>query len=320
MPPFPGMPYGPAPAWSFAIFEFGLYLLFILCFWHAYKRGRPAVAYLLGGLVFGLLLEFLEVLMGSYTYGRFWLMLGKAPADVPLCVGIAWSIIMYTARLLSDSLGLPLWAAAAFDTLLALNIDFSIDVVAYRMHMWNWDWSHTTANPLTAQWFGIPWGNFFGWQTVVFCYSAFSRLLERRLVRLRAGVGMSLGIALLAIVCSLGVLYATEMAFPTLIRWGILGIHRFLAMCFLLIALFVRGWRFRKASAEPVPGLSWIVPGWFHLLFAGCFFILGFYKENIWMTTAGIINLSVGLLLHVVPIIRLPNKQERIQKLSIDID
>ncbi len=66
----------------------------------------------------------------SYTYGHFHIMIGSSPHDLPLWVGAAWGIIMYTARLFSDYLGLPLLAAAALDTLLALNIDVSIDVVS----------------------------------------------------------------------------------------------------------------------------------------------------------------------------------------------
>src|ERR1700759_3353645 len=178
MPPFPGMPYGPAAPWSFPLFECSMYLLFLICLAHALRQGKQSVSYLFGGLAFGLLLEYIEVITGSYTYGRFMIMFGKAPLDIPLCIGAGWGIIMYTARLFSDRLGLSLWACAALDTLLALNIDLSMDTVAYRLHMWHWNWSGTGLNPLTAQWFGIPYANFVGWQTVVFCYSAFSRLWE----------------------------------------------------------------------------------------------------------------------------------------------
>jgi hypothetical protein len=302
------MPYGAVPAWCFPVFEFSLYLLFVFCWWNARKKSLAAVAYLFGGFVFGVLLEYMEVQMGSYTYGRFAVMLGVAPVDVPICIGVAWGIIMYTARLLSDWLGLPLWAAAAFDTLLALNIDLSIDVVAYRMHMWQWDWSHTSLNPLTAQWFGIPFANFFGWQTVVFCYSAFSRLLER-LWRSRPGLVQSGVTVLMSIVCSLGVLYTTEMIFPYLTRLGILSVHRFLVLCVLLVVLVFFGWRRKQVTASRLPVLTWIAPFWFHLFFVGCFFILDFYEENRWLTVATCLNLFVGLILHTAPLALKRNKE-----------
>lgn len=141
MLPFPGIPYGFAPSWCFPLVEGSVFVLFVLCLAHAFKRDRNGIAYLFGGLVFGVLLEYFEVITDSYTYGHFHIMLGRAPHNLPLWVGMAWGIIMYTARLFSDYLGLPLFAAAALDTLLALNIDVSIDVVAYRLHMWHWSWN-----------------------------------------------------------------------------------------------------------------------------------------------------------------------------------
>ncbi len=99
------------------------------------------VAYLLGGFGFGLLLEYVNVVSNAgYRYGQFWLMLGPLPDNIPVCIGMGWGIIIYTSRLVSDNRGLPLTAAAAFDALLALSIDLSMDVVAYRLHMWHWDW------------------------------------------------------------------------------------------------------------------------------------------------------------------------------------
>jgi Carotenoid biosynthesis protein len=301
MPEYPGMPYGPPPDLCYPLFEFSAYILFLFCFWHAWKKGAQSTAYLLGGVVFGLLLEYMEVMLGSYTYGRFTIMLGIEPKVIPLCIGVSWGIIMYTARLWSDALGLPLWAAAAFDTLLALNIDLSIDVVAYRLHMWHWDWSNTTLNPLTAQWFGIPYGNFFGWQTVVFCYAAFSRLLEKGIARRNTGILKSTSVALLALLCSLAVLYGTEMIFPALNKWGILSVHRFVGMCVLLILLVATGWKKRTIRIEAPPALSWIGPAVFHFLFTGGFFVLGFYTENKWMTVAAVINLLIGVGLHTWP-------------------
>ena len=141
MLPFPGIPYGFAPSWCFPLVEGSVFVLFVLCLAHAFKRDRNGIAYLFGGLVFRVLLEYFEVITDSYTYGHFHIMLGRAPHNLPLWVGMAWGIIMYTARLFSDYLGLPLFAAAALDTLLALNIDVSIDVVAYRLHMWHWSWN-----------------------------------------------------------------------------------------------------------------------------------------------------------------------------------
>ncbi len=297
------MPYGAAPAWCFPLAESSLYLLFFFCLYHSWKKGPAALSYLLGGVLFGILLEYLEVRMGHYTYGQFWVMLGRYN-HIPLCIGIAWGIIMYTGRLLSDWLGLPLWAAAAFDAFLALNIDLSIDIVAYRMHMWHWDWTYVQANPLKAQWFGIPFGNFFGWQMVVFCYSAFSRFIAGMNLRNASGFVKNFFFIFLAIACSMVVLYINEaVIFRKLAQYGITAAHRVLLMSLLQLALVVYGWRRRTASTTSLPRVGWLVPFWFHLLSAAYFFALGFFHENTVMTLAAITNFAIGALLHTLPVI-----------------
>jgi hypothetical protein len=297
------MPYGVAPAWCFPLAESSLYLLFFFCLYHAWKKGPAAVSYLLGGVLFGILLEYLEVKMGHYSYGKFWVMLGRYNV-VPLCIGIAWGIIMYAGRLLSDRLGLPLWAAAALDAFLALNIDLSIDIVAYRMHMWHWDWTYVAADPLKAQWFGIPFGNFFGWQMVVFCYSAFSRLIAGVNLRNSSGIIKNALYSFLAIACSLIVLYVNEaLIFRKLAEHGITAAHRVLAMSLLLFVLVIYGWRRRNSSVANLAPVGWIVPFWFHLLSAGFFFALGFFHENTAMTLAAITNFAIGAFIHALPVI-----------------
>ena len=291
-PPYPGMPTPPAPAWVSPVFELAMYALFLFCAVHAWRQGPRAIAYLLGGLCFGVLLEYMEVAMYSYSYGQFWLMIGKYPINVPLCIGIGWGIIMYSARLFTDRLGLALWACAALDTLLAINIDLSMDTVACRLHMWNWNWGDPHINTLTAQWFGIPWGNFVGWQTVVFCFSAFSRLFER--TKLQA-----VFIAVLALLCALFVLYATEeFLFPVLNKIHITSLYRFTGLIAIFIIIIIYHWRTRSGPSGRIPALAWWVPGWFHLFFFTCLWVFGFYAGQIWMTIAACTNLLIGVALH----------------------
>lgn len=302
-PPYPGMPTGPAPAWVFPTFDSAIYVLFLLCFLHAFKQGRKALAYLLGGLIFGLLLEYMEVATYSYSYGRFWVMIGHFPIDIPLSVGLAWAIIMYSARLFSDKLGLALWACAALDTLVALSIDLSMDTVACRLHLWNWNWGDQRVNTMTTQWFGIPYANFVGWQTVVFCYSAFSRLFERRFLRSGTTVWRTAFIAIGAVLCSLAVLYSTEeYLFPVMNKLRITSLYRFAGLSVIFLALAIRHWPKKTVSAENIPAVAWLVPGWFHLFFFANLFIFGFYKEQLWMTVASCISLLAGIALHVWPL------------------
>ena len=111
MLPFKALPYGYAPGWCFPVIELSLYVFWMWCALDARRKGRAAMAYLLGGTAFGVLLETFEVMTGSYTYGRFQVMLWHAPMQVPPWVGCGWGVIMYTARLFSDAARLPLVAA-----------------------------------------------------------------------------------------------------------------------------------------------------------------------------------------------------------------
>jgi len=301
--PYPGIPYGIAPAWCFPIFEGGTFALLAICLAYSFRRHAEAVPYIVGGFLFGVLLEYMEVLDHSYVYGRFFVMVGRPPLDIPLCIGAGWAIILYSSRLFSDALRLPLIAAAAFDTLLALNIDLSMDVVAYRLHMWHWFWKDPHS-ALASQWFGIPYGNFNGWVTVVFCYSAFSRMFERALTRADpSSVGRRSLVALLALACSLGALFATESyLYPFLIRsLGMTSGIRLSLIVLILAVLAGLGWPRRRLPAASPPSVALWVPGWFHLFFAFCFFTLGFFRENPWMTAAAVVNLLIGIAIHLAP-------------------
>ena len=230
-------------------------------------------------------------------------MVGRAPLDVPICIGIGWAIIMYTARLLSDALRLPLLAAAALDTLLAINIDLSMDVVAYRLHMWHWNWTGTSLNLLTAQWFGIPYGNFIGWETVVLCYSGFSRLFERSLHRRTSTVLRAISVAALALLCSQLVLFSTETFLFPFMRdhLHISSRERFLGISVMLLAVTLWGWSKRHVPAHAISPLARWVPCWFHVFFVAAFFGFGFYRENRWMTAVARLNVAVGIVVHVLP-------------------
>lgn len=311
MPPFSGMPYGAAPGWFFPTAELMLYALLIVCLIHAMRRGSGAFLYLSGGFIFGLILEYFEVVSRSYTYGRFYVMLGHAPLDIPLCIGAGWAIILYSSRLFTDALRLHMLGAAALDTLLALNIDLSMDVVAYRLHMWHWHWESAHLDPLHAQWFGVPYGNFVGWATVVFCYSFFSRLFERRLARRsdlpkRTSVAHSAMVAILALLASQAVLALTEVyLFDWMSRHlGITSALRLSLIVLTLLVLAIAGWRKRELPAGRIPAIATWMPCWFHLFFISCFFGFGFYRENHWMTVIACTNVILGFIVHLVPLRR----------------
>ena len=302
MPPYSGIPYAQAPVYCFPGAELCMYALFVLCLMYAVKGGIRHVSYLLGGVAFGLILEYVNVMSNmGYTYGKFTVMFGRAPLDIPLCIGVGWGIIMYSARLFSDGLRLPLWSAAALDTLLAISIDLSMDTVAYRLHMWHWDWSGQGLNPLTAQWFGVPFANFFGWLMVVFFYSSASRLLERAALLRKKAQGIKLALVPLPAVLVSQVLLYVMLVYvdKALYDWfGIVSLHRFIAFLIVLIVMAVKGIRKSSIAQVEMPAVAWLVPVWFHCFFFAWLFIGGFYAESRWLVIVATLNILLGVSIH----------------------
>ena len=152
------------------VFEVVLAALFALCLRHALHAGPARAWQLLAGVIFGVLLEAATIQqLHAYHYGRFLIMLG----EVPLMVGVGWGVIIYSARVFSDSTSLPEWARPLLDGLLALNIDLAMDALAIRLGLW--DWGHG----LAWQFFGVPFANFWAWFWVVFSFSVGLRALAR---------------------------------------------------------------------------------------------------------------------------------------------
>lgn len=305
MLPFPNMPYGPAPVYAFPLFEGLMYLLFLLCLSHAFKKGTSHVSYLLGGLIFGLLLEYINVVTNmGYVYGKFTIMFGTAPKDIPLCIGVGWGIIMYTSRLFSDALGMKLWPRVALDTLLAISIDLSMDTVAYRLHMWHWNWADKNLDPLTSDWFGIPYGNFFGWICVVFFYSSINRILEKRLAQNGTlSHWKQVIIPLLAVVISQVFLYLTLVYINGFLKeqLGVTSRHRFIFALIALSLALAQGLRNRQPLRYQPPFHTWLVPAFTHVYFFVFLFIGGFYKENVLLIIVPIALSVITVMAHTLP-------------------
>jgi len=313
MPSFSTIPYGPAPSYAYPIVEIGAYLLFILCLIHAVKKGAGNVAYLVGGMLFGLLLEYVNVVNNlGYVYGRFTIMFGTAPKDIPLCIGVGWGMIMYTARLFSDSLKMTLWASVALDTLLAISIDLSMDTVAYRLHMWHWNWSGTGLDPLKADWFGIPYGNFFGWVCVVFFYSSASRLFQKWFsIKNRNSAILPALSPLLAIIVSQILLYVMLVYVNGFLKqqFGITSRHRFVFALFVLSLMLINGLRKRKIQFAPLPYITWLIPAFFHIYFLIFLFTQNFYKEHVLMVVVPVMLIVISIVIHLLPLVKWRKKK-----------
>ncbi len=152
----------------FTFFELIIYLQFALCLRHAWKQGTANLLRLLAGILFGVALELATIRqLHAYDYGQFLFMI----LDVPLCIGTAWSCIIYSSMEFSDASSVAYWARPVLDGLLALNIDLALDAVAIRLGFWDW------GQGLRFQYFGVPYANFWAWFWVVFSFSLGYRLL-----------------------------------------------------------------------------------------------------------------------------------------------
>src|SRR5512141_322511 len=159
------------PNLYFILFELIIYVQLTLCLRHAWQQGAAHTLRLLAGILFGVTLELATIRqLHAYEYGRFLIMI----LDVPLCIGVAWSCILYSVMEFSDASNLPYWARPLLDSLLALNIDLALDAIAIRLGFWNW------GQGLHFQYFGVPYANFWAWFSVVFFFSFGFRLLAYR--------------------------------------------------------------------------------------------------------------------------------------------
>lgn len=159
------------PNTYFIFFELVIYIQFAICLRHAIKRGAPNLLKLFAGVLFGVLLELATIRqLNAYQYGRFILMV----LDVPLCIGVAWSCIIYAVMEFSDGSSLSYFTRPILDGLLALNIDLAMDTIAIRLGFWDW------GQGLKFQYFGVPYANFWAWFWVVSSFSLGYRLFANR--------------------------------------------------------------------------------------------------------------------------------------------
>lgn len=314
------LPYGPSPYISFLVYELGIYVLFIACLSHAIRRGGVNVSYLLGAVLFGLLLEYINVNAGiNYSYGQFLFMIGSPPAtdeiptNIPLCIGVGWGIIIYTAMLFSNNLGIPVWARPAVDALLALNIDISMDAVAYRLNMWHWGWEFFDGSPdsLTSEWFGVPYANFYGWLLIVFFYSLFSRLFVGWQSKIRGMHWLTLPLSTLTaiflaqIILFVGIAILPDFVLPHEGVFYPANVSPYVPLIVIIIVVLITLLTFSIIKQSGVPHevdkhpIIWIVPTSFHLYFLFWMFAGEFYLENVWLPVIAIVNSLLGIFIHI---------------------
>ena len=265
----------------FVILELITYTLFAACLWHAWRRGPHVAWQLLAGAIFGVILEVATIQqLHIYHYGRFMIMAG----DVPLAVGVAWGCIIYATRLFSDASSLPFAARPIFDGLLALNIDLSMDAIAIRLGMWDWGLG------LKADYFGVPYANFWAWFWVVFSFSFGLRLLTARDHWAARWLG-PFGAILIGLIGVLGTNALIVFAVP---REGyLLSIVLLLSVASGTI-LFLRP----RLAVRPVHLLAFWVPFAFHAYFLAAGLISGVALQPPFLLAVSLAMLLLALYWH----------------------
>jgi hypothetical protein len=268
----------------FLVFEGMVYALFAACLWNAARRGRFAVTELVWTVIYGFLLEWLTLKqLAAYHYGSFALMLDGAP----LAVAVGWAVIIYASMRFSDTLTLPDTVRPLLDALLALNVDLSLDTIAIRLGMWFW-----TGVDRDAQWFGVPWANFWAWFLVVWSFSTCLRALrgwQSDPVRRWLAAPTAMLFSLLALVIANSLFYL--LTDPT---------AQALASLFVLAASLWLVLEHRprlRPSAQP-GRIVWVVPLAFHGFALASGLAAGIFSQQPVLALVGILMLLLSLGLH----------------------
>lgn len=278
------------PAPTFLVFELGVYLLALCCLRHAWIGGWPRLVGLLAGMIYGVLLEYAAIqTFHAYRYGLFLLMIGDS---VPLCIGLSWGLIIYTAMETSDRFGLPWYLRPIADAVLALTIDLSMDAIAIQLGFWTWD--------VAGPWFGVPLANFYAWFMVVCGFSLLLRLGRRcALAGRRALLGDIVVVSVAVPLSVLGLI-------PVLQPYGALvsqGRTAWLILGVLLgsSTLLTVGAALHTRHDHPLDLLLVTVPIGFHSFFFGALWWTGIGRQLPALIAVAALVLLTGLVLHTGP-------------------
>lgn len=265
----------------FILFELIIYFQLALCLQHAWQQGLANLLRLFAGILFGVTLELATIRqLHAYEYGQFLVMV----LDVPLCIGIAWSCILYSVMEFSDGSSLPYWTRPILDGLLALNIDLALDAIAIRLGFWDW------GQGFDFQYFGVPYANFWAWFWVIFFFSLGYRLFARRADWIRTWLSPILAL----VVGLLGVL-GTNALIAYIIPFAF---HGLTVIVLLLMALGIVLSLHPKLNQTPGPALSFWVPFITHLYVLLAGLISGVIFDPPFLLYVGLAMTMIAVYLH----------------------
>jgi hypothetical protein len=263
-------------------FELLLYGLLLFSARHAWRTGGlPALWQLAASVAFGVLLEWATInQLHAYEYGRFLIMFG----EVPLAIGVGWGVIIYSAQCFSNATSLPPMLRPVLDGLLALNIDMAMDAVAIRLGMWQW------GIDLSAQYFGVPYGNFWAWFWAVASFSAGVRFWAYRDGWLDRWLAPAAGVLFgLIVVLSTNTPIVNDIPRSLYVSSVVAVLGTALALVILSRP------RVDKSSLPPVG--TWVPLG-FHFYFLVAGLLSGVFIQKPFLLFVSLLMTLIALLLH----------------------
>ncbi|TFG19910.1 MAG: carotenoid biosynthesis protein [Promethearchaeota archaeon] len=147
------------------------------------KKHYRQISTLLVGSIFGVTLEFINVLVfANYYYNPGFLIQVGGANNIPIIIGLSWGMLLTSAREITKNYTIPKGIKALFEAIFVVSVDLFLDVVAVRIEGGFWTW---IGIPLSTEInydsiIGIPWGNYFGWFCVVFYSSLVLYFIDKR--------------------------------------------------------------------------------------------------------------------------------------------
>lgn len=265
-------------------FEFLILAVLAVCLWHAGRRGWQYVWQICCATVFGWLLEWATIeQLQFYEYGPFFL----RPYGVPLAIGMGWGIIIYAGRLFADATDLPRPARPVLVALFGLNIDLSMDCLAIRLDMWHW------GMPIDAEFFGVPFGNFWAWYWVIVSFTTTLELVPGKSFsgRFWAPVAAIL-VGLITVVATNALIRALHEV-STELAWGVIFALLVWAVCRVL--------RERPSIISRPAFPAVLVPAVFHAYFLIAGLISGALFDPPWLLVPTVTMIALAWWMHRPP-------------------
>ena len=279
------------------------------------RKDYWSILTIISGSLFGITLEFANVFIAdSYNYStEFFIQIGSPPLNIPICIGLSWGLIIWACMNVSNRFKIPIWARVLLDGLLALTIDLSMDTIAIRIEggLWTWKGIPLESIPTLNSFFGVNYGNFFGWFYVVVI---FSFLLRMELQFLRDKLNKWISFAYLGIIPFLAYipLYFLLMNSSLPILWildiEVTGPHDFpqyvalltflyiiIGVAIVLLLVFIK---FRPTIQKEVDLLTIYIFMSFHIMFISIYLIGGFFSEAPMILPLALLMVIIDIIIH----------------------